>query len=307
MTATSAAPALAGATRTEHRRPGLGTVLALRFFEPTAQKDLRRRAQLPVRLQRAGSPLVPLAFVARVHAVTALAAAATLLLSLAVLLASEGLPEWRLTLALLLLPLLVASGVYGYQMLAPDLQARARRRAIEDQLSHALNFMAALASAGVVPVRVFSSLAQQPAYGEVSREAATIVRDVQLFSMDLVGALQAAARRSPSPQLEEFLQGCINTVTSGGDLSSYILAKAEHFALEARQKQKSFLESLAVMAESYVVVAAAAPLFLIVILSVMALLDPSVDPSLLLNLLVLVAVPVLHGMFLFILRSMRAD
>jgi archaeal flagellar protein FlaJ len=76
---------------------------------------------------------------------------------------------------------------------------------------------------------------------------------------------------------------------------------------ENRRRQKSFLESMGVMAESYVVVGAAAPLFLLVILSVMALLSSGINPVVLMNLLALGGLPVIHGMFAYILRTMRAD
>jgi archaeal flagellar protein FlaJ len=144
-------------------------------------------------------------------------------------------------------------------------------------------------------------------YGEMAAEANLIYRDTKLFSKDLVSALQAAGRRSPSQQLEEFLQGAVSTITSGGDLKTYLLAKAEQFAQENRREQKAFLESLGVMAESYVVVAAAAPLFLLVILSVMMLVSEGLNPTFMLNMLVLVALPVIHSMFAYILRTMRPD
>lgn len=64
---------------------------------------------------------------------------------------------------------------------------------------------------------------------------------------------------------------------------------------------------MGVMAESYVVVAAAAPLFLIVILSVMTLLSGGSNPTFLLNILILLCMPVIHAMFAYLLRSMRPD
>jgi len=178
---------------------------------------------------------------------------------------------------------------------------------LEANLPYALNFMAALSSAGVVPNEVFGALGSQEVYGEVAREAAWIHRDTKVFSKDLVSALQAAARRSPSQQFEEFLQGSLNTITSGGDLKTYFLAKSEQFTQDNRRRLKGFLESMGVMAESYVVVAAAAPLFLIVILSVMTLLSKTSDPTFLLNILVLLCMPVIHAMFAYILRTMRPD
>ncbi|HET6398649.1 MAG TPA: type II secretion system F family protein [Candidatus Thermoplasmatota archaeon] len=289
--------------------PDGATLFLLRWLEPAARRQLRGLPQLSGKLERAGNPLVPVAFVAQVQGWTAACAVAAAL-PLAVALVAAG--GWqglgaRLGIPLALLPALAGLMAYSFLMLRPDLEIASRRRNLEGHLPHALNFMAALASAGVVPVEVFGSLGQQRVYGEVSKEAAKVYRDAQLFSKDLVAALQAAARRSPSQQWEEFLQGSVNTVTSGGNLTAFLMAKSEQFSQENRRKQKAFLESLGVMAESYVVVAAAAPLFLIVILSVMTLLEKGSDPTFLLNIIVLLALPVIHGMFTYILRTMRPD
>lgn len=280
-----------------------------RWFGGVALRSQGKHPLLGIRLAQARNPLVPSVYLATVYGQTAVAILVGLL-PLAIALVLAGGPvalgvNW--VVPLVGLPGLLGTAAYAWGMLRPDLEAKARRRDIESHLPYALNFMAALASAGVVPVEVFGALGSQQVYGEMAAEANLVYRDTKLFSRDLVTALGAAARRSPSQQLEEFLQGAVSTITSGGDLKTYFLAKSDQFAQENRREQKAFLESLGVMAESYVVVAAAAPLFLLVILSVMMLVSEGLDPTLMLNLLVLVALPVIHAMFAYILRTMRPD
>lgn len=287
-------------------RPTAATQVFLRIFGRLATRHMPNYPDLGIRLAKARNPLVPVSYLANAYgrvAVTVLAG----LLPLAAYLAFAPAPGARLAIPLALLPLLLGMMVYSFEMLRPDLQIKARRRSIESNLPYALNFMAALSSAGVVPNEVFGALGTQDVYGEVAREAAWIHRDTKVFSKDLVTALQAAARRSPSQQFEEFLQGSLNTITSGGDLKTYFLAKSEQFTQDNRRRLKGFLESMGVMAESYVVVAAAAPLFLIVILSVMTLLSKGSDPTFLLNILILLCMPIIHAMFAYILRTMRPD
>lgn len=279
-----------------------------RLFGAAAARNLRKHPLLGAKLAKAQNPLVPSVYLAAAYghvAVAMLIGALPLLVLLAVLGTQRLGSQWIVPLATL--PILLGVASYAWDMLKPDLQIKARRRSIDNSLPYALNFMAALASAGVVPVEVFNALGSQNVYGEVAREANLIYRDTKLFSRDLVTAMQAAAKRSPSQMFEEFLQGAVSTITSGGDLKAYMLAKSDHFTQENRRKLKAFLESLGVMAESYVVVAAAAPLFLIVILSVMMLLSEGSDPTLFLNLLILVALPIIHGAFSYILRTMRPE
>ena len=280
-----------------------------RWLGNIALRNQAKHPLLGIRLAQARNPLVPSVYLATVYGQTTVAIVlGTIPLWISLIAAGGPLALGvRWIVPLVGLPGLLGTATYAWGMLRPDLEARARRRDIESHLPYALNFMAALASAGVVPVEVIGALGSQKVYGEMAAEANLIYRDTKLFSKDLVSALQAAGRRSPSQQLEEFLQGAVSTITSGGDLKTYLLAKADQFAAENRREQKAFLESLGVMAESYVVVAAAAPLFLLVILSVMMLLSEGLNPTFLLNIFVLIALPVIHAMFAYILRTMRPD
>jgi flagellar protein FlaJ len=280
--------------------------VAFRLFGNFALRRMDKHPALSTKLLRAGSPVVPVAYLSQTY----LAVTAAVLFGLVpifLVLLTGAVPEPRVLLAFVLLPAILAAMTYSYRALRPDMVISAKKRDLEANLPYALNFMAALASAGVVPRQVFQVLGVQQVYGECAAQAALVARDTGLFNKDLLLAMQDAARRSPSQQWEEFLQGAVNTVTSGGELKQYLLGKSEQFSRENRRKQKGFLESLGVMAESYVVVAAAAPLFLIVIISVMLLLQGGSSPILFLNLIVLVALPVIHASFTYILRGLRPD
>ncbi|HLF16004.1 MAG TPA: type II secretion system F family protein [Candidatus Thermoplasmatota archaeon] len=287
--------------------PTAATRIFVRLFGKAGHRSVERHPMLDLKLQRARNPLVPSAYLAALYGHVTLAVLVGLLPLVLYVVLTAGAVNINLAVPLAALPAIMGLMTYSYDLLKPDLQIAARKRNLETNLPYALNFMASMASAGVIPIEIFGALAAQPVYGEAAREAAWIHRDAKMFSKDLVTALQAASRRSPSQQFEEFLQGAVNTMTSGGDLKTYLLGKSEQFTQENRRKQKAFLESMGVMAESYVVVAAAAPLFLIVILSVMLLLTEGGDPTFFLNILILLALPLLHVSFTYILRSMRPD
>ncbi len=302
----TAAAAASAAVDTPH--PSLATIVSYRFFGSLATKQLAKHPTLPRKLSQARDPRAPAAYLAAAygHMVVAGFLGA---LPLAAYLALSPVFGIRPDLAVTLVaaPIIVALFTYSFDLLRPDLQITQRRRNIEENLPYALNFMASLASAGVLPSEIFGALGSQTAYGEVGKEASWIYRDTRVFQRDIVSAMRAAARRSPSRQFEEFLQGAVNTINAGGDFKAYLLGKAEQYSQEQRRKQKAFLESMGIMAESYVVVGAATPLFLIVILSVMALMSSGAQAVVLLNILALLALPVIHGMFVWLLSSMRAE
>jgi len=214
----------------------------------------------------------------------------------------------KLLIIIVPLPIFMGAIVYLITMMIPESKANSRKKDIDNKLPYALNFIAAMASAGVTPALVFKSLAEQPVYGEVQKEAAWIYRDISVFNIDIITALRNAANRTPSIKFQEFLQGAITTVTSGGDLRAYFLAKSEEYMRENRRMQKEFLETLGVLAESYVTVVVAAPLFLIIMMSVMTMVGGGTGSSILiLYLIAFIMLPLSHLGFALVIKSMSPE
>jgi len=204
-------------------------------------------------------------------------------------------------------PILFAALAYFTTMMIPESRANGRKKDIDAKLPYALNFIAAMSTAGITPAEIFKNLAEQPVYGEVHREAAWIYRDIAIFNIDIITALRNASNRTPSIRFQEFLQGAITTITSGGDLKRYFLAKADEYMRENRRLQKEFLETLGVMAESYVTVVVAAPLFLIIMFSVMALFGGGQSTKLIMYLLAFIMLPVANLGFALAIESMSPE
>lgn len=199
-----------------------------------------------------------------------------------------------------LLPFLLALLVYYLGTHDPASKARKRAKDINLRLPYALNYVAAMASAGVIPTEIFHSLSRQKIYGEVAREAAWIYKDIALHGKDIVTSLKRAIDRSPSTKFQEFLQGAITTITSGGDLKAYFLEKAARYQWENQQDQKAFIDTMGLMAETYVTVAVAGPLFMIVMMAIIAVITAAGPTNL--SLLVYLLLPILNGGYIFILK-----
>ncbi len=111
------------------------------------------------------------------------------------------------------LPILLAALSYFITLVIPENRANKRKKDIDAKLPYALNFIAAMATAGITPAEIFKSLAEQPIYGEIHKEAAWIYRDIYMFNIDIITALRNAANRTPSIKFQEFLQGAITKIT----------------------------------------------------------------------------------------------
>jgi flagellar protein FlaJ len=211
-------------------------------------------------------------------------------------------PEF-ITYLLWTLPVVIPVVAYILPLMTPQNRLKARAKDIDKNLPYAVNYMAAMSAANVSPTVIFRGLSRQEMYGEVRNEAGMIARDIDMFGKDVLKALHRAMVRCPSNKFQEFLQGIITTSTSGGSLKVYFMNKGDQFMKENRVEQLSTMETLGVMAESFVTVVVAAPLFLLIMMSVMAMMGGQGGTSFL-YLIVFVMIPVCQFAFIVLLYGM---
>jgi archaeal flagellar protein FlaJ len=208
----------------------------------------------------------------------------------------------RAAILLWFVPLLFGGIVWALGLSNPSSKAKKRSKDINLKLPYALNYVAAMASAGVIPTEIFQSLSKQKIYGEVAREAAWIFKDIEIHGKDIVTALRRAIDRSPSTKFQEFLQGAITTITSGGDLKEYFQQKAQRYQWENRQDQKAFIDTMGLMAETYVTVAVAGPLFMMVMMAIIAIISGQGTRNL--AFMTYMMLPVVNAGYVFLLKNM---
>ncbi len=191
----------------------------------------------------------------------------------------------------------------------PASMAKKRGHKIDKKISGAMSFISAMASADVPVDVIFKELSKQTIYGEVAREAEWITRDTELLGLDILTAIRKASQRSPSSKFQDFLQGVVTTSTSGGQLKPYFLVKAEQFEKEDRLEMRKKMETLGMLAESFVTVVVAFPLFLVVIMAIMALISKGSSGTILVLLYVVVGlmIPLSQFGFIFVIWNMEQE
>lgn len=172
----------------------------------------------------------------------------------------------------ILLPILGTVGTFFVLQSTPGSKAKERGRKIDRKISPAMSFVSAMASADVNIDQIFKELGRQKVYGEVAEEAAWITRDTELLGVDILTALRNGAQRSPSKRFQDFLQGVVTTATSGGLLKPYFLLKAEQYERENKLAQLQRVETMGLMAETFVTVVVAFPLFLVIMIAIFAVI-----------------------------------
>jgi flagellar protein FlaJ len=211
------------------------------------------------------------------------------------------------TIVITIFSLLVFGGLtYLVFMLYPGLEAGNRRRNIDASLPYAINYITSMSTAGITPAEVFRLLGSSTIYGQSAVEARYIAREIDIFGRDLIDALRLVSSSTPSRRMKEFLQGTMASVSSGGNITEYFRTKAEQYALENRQTQKMFLETLALVSESYVTAMVAGTLFLIILQSIMSVLSGDNKPMFLYA-IIYIMIPLGSVMFVIMISSMTPE
>jgi flagellar protein FlaJ len=193
--------------------------------------------------------------------------------------------------------LLTAICTFGVCYLYPTIAISSKVRKIDANLPLTANFLSVLASSGMPPERIFRSLANVGDEFGVGEEMRRAIADIEVMGLDLNDALRRASVRSASPKFGAMLDGVVATSHMGGDLASFLRDEADKFKKARVTSMKSFLDSLAGMAELYVSFMIALPLVLVVMLSVMSFLGGGLgvfgglDPSTIMMLMTFVVTP----------------
>jgi flagellar protein FlaJ len=188
----------------------------------------------------------------------------------------------------------------------PSYLADKRKRELEDEMPFLTGYMSILASAGVPPERMFESISALESPLAASFEAKDIVRDVNLFGLDIVTALQKTSARTPSDKMKGVLEGIISTIHSGSNLGAFLRTRFKTAMRLKRLSLKKYSDNLSVLSELYVALLLTGPLLLAIMVSIMSVMGGGLGiftPEMVLNMLTFIGIPVCALIFLIILDS----
>jgi len=198
--------------------------------------------------------------------------------------------------------------VATYYIYLPESRAKARAKKIDILLPYVANFIATMSSAGISPGEIFKRLSSVDLYGEIQKEARKISKEIYIMGVDTITALKHAIERSPSRKFKDFIQGIISTIQSGSDLNKYFENIVDKYMYEDLLERKRNLESLAIIAEIFVIAVIAFPLFLVIIISTMSLTSSGgAIPFNFLYVLSLVILPLAYFGFYVLMKSTAVE
>ncbi|WP_321506029.1 type II secretion system F family protein [uncultured Methanoregula sp.] len=165
---------------------------------------------------------------------------------------------------------------YILMLKLPAIEKGNRAIKINITLHNAVAYMYAMRRGGAQLMVIFRCLSDRAdIYGEVALEFRQIVRDADFFGYDVVTAIRHLTETTPSEKFKLFLDDLLSVIESGGDMADFLSIRVQIYQEEAKFEQKQFLNVLSLVAEAYVTLFVAGPLFLIIIMVVMGMVGGS--------------------------------
>ena len=177
--------------------------------------------------------------------------------------------------AVLTIVAFIGGSILGYQVMVsfPSLLKSHRGTRINLSLHNAVAYMFAMQRGGAELSTIFGSLAENAGiFGEVAIEFRQFMRDIDYFGYDLISALKHLGDTTPSEKFRDFIQDLLSVIDSGASQGEFFSGRVRIYQEEARFELKQFIATLEFVAETYVTLFVAGPLFLIIIMIVMGII-----------------------------------
>jgi len=190
-------------------------------------------------------------------------------------------------------------------MITPSMKAGERAHSLEREMPFAAAYITVMATGGISPYMSIKRLSQVELMPAMRREARGIMRDVEIFGMDPLSALEDSARNHPFDIYRDFVAGYASTVITGGDISHFLEAKT-HDIFKARSLRiKVAAERLGTLLESFVMVMVLMSLCFYILFSVDAIYSTGVGMYSTMLLYTYVFAPMLSIVFIYLAHDMQ--
>ena len=153
-------------------------------------------------------------------------------------------------LILVPLPLFVMMGF----LVVPMNQASDRSSGLEREMPFAAAYISVMSSGGIAPYTSFKRLTKVDLMPAMRKEASDIIKDVEIFGVDPLTALDVASKKTPLDIFKDFLGGYASTVIIGGDIGHYLERKAEDIFRTRALRVKAAAERLGMLMETFIIV-----------------------------------------------------
>ncbi len=177
---------------------------------------------------------------------------------------------------------------------------------IDQELPFVTIHMSAIANSNIEPTNLFKIILKSKEYRYTNNEFKKLMNLINFNGLDLITALKKTAKTSPSSKLKNLLNGLTTTISSGGDLHSFLDKHSETLLFDYKLDREKYTKSSETFMDIYISLGIAAPMIFLMLFVMMGstgalvnLLGIGVET---LSLLIIFAVIILDIGFLIFLK-----
>jgi flagellar protein FlaJ len=190
-------------------------------------------------------------------------------------------------------------------LLIPMSKASDRATGLEREMPFAAAYISVMASGGIAPYASFKRLSNVELMPAMQGEAREIIKDVEIFGIDPLTALEVAAKKNPLDIFKDFLSGYASTVIIGGDIGHFLERKAEDIFKTRALRVKAAAERLGMLLETFIIVMVMMSLCFYILFSVDSIYSVGVSLYSGIILYTYLFTPLLSMMFIYLAHSMQ--
>jgi len=190
-------------------------------------------------------------------------------------------------------------------MITPSMKASERASSLEREIPFTAAYITVMATGGISPYMSIKRLCNVDLMPATRREAREIMRDVEIFGVDPLSALEDSAKHHPLDVYRDFMAGYASTVITGGDISHFLESKTHDIFKQRSMRIKAAAERLGTLLESFVIVMVLMSLCFYILFSVDAIYSTGVGMYSTMLLYTYVFAPMLSIVFIYLAHDMQ--
>jgi len=190
-------------------------------------------------------------------------------------------------------------------LLIPISKAGDRAANLEREMPFAAAYISVMASGGIAPYTSFKRLAEVELMPAMRSEAKEIIKDVEIFGIDPLTAIESAAKKNPLDVFRDFLSGYASTVIIGGDVGHFLERKAEDIFKTRAMRVKAAAERLGMLLETFIIVMVLMSLCFYILFSVESIYSTGISIGSGIILYTYLFTPMLSFVFIYLAHSMQ--
>lgn len=153
----------------------------------------------------------------------------------------------------------------AYRLYYPVYYTNEQRRSIQDNISSTYVFLYALVRGGLDIGSAMKILGNsEEVYGKTSEIFRRIIKRSEFSQSSLRESIRTEAEETDNQQLSDFLNGLVNNLNTGGDVTGYIQTVTQESLEKERKDQESYFNTLELISQIFVVVVVVLPVFIII-------------------------------------------